>query len=130
MRDTPRNLERGRKVKGGGVLERLVPGMPARIAGYWGWDEREQGEEEKEDRRNQADRLIGYALEDLDSLFVDQHGAPHALGGGEPLPLTSRRYSWLGRLMWEHEERAVNGDYLKTAAGTLAAPRTSKRGGR
>ena len=23
--------------------------------------------------------------------------------------------------MWDHEKRAVNGEYLKTAAGTLAA---------
>jgi hypothetical protein len=52
---------------------------------------------------------------------VDQHGAPHALVDGEPLPLTSRCYSWLRRLMWEQEERAVSGEYLKTAAGTLAA---------
>jgi hypothetical protein len=77
--------------------------------------------EEKEERRNQADRLIGYALDDLQGLFVDQHGAPHALVGGEPVPLNSRCYSWLRRLMWEHEARAVNGEYLKTAAGTLAA---------
>ena len=40
---------------------------------------------------------------------------------GEPVPLNSRCYSWLRRLMWEQEERAVNGEYLKTAAGTLAA---------
>jgi hypothetical protein len=79
------------------------------------------GSEEKEERRNQADRLIGYALEDVDGLFVDQHGAPHALIDGESLPLNSRCYSWLRRLMWEREERAVNGEYLKTAAGTLAA---------
>ncbi len=79
------------------------------------------GSEEKEERRNQADRLIGYALEDVEELFVDQHGAPHALVAGEPLPLNSRCYSWLRRLMWEHEEQAVNGEYLKTAAGTLAA---------
>jgi hypothetical protein len=52
---------------------------------------------------------------------VDQHGAPHTLIGGEPVPLNSRCYSWLRRLMWEHEARAVNGEYLKTAAGTLAA---------
>jgi hypothetical protein len=77
--------------------------------------------DEKEERRNQADRLIGYALDDLQSLFVDQHGASHALINGEPVPLNSRCYSWLRRLMWEHEERAVNGEYLKTAAGTLAA---------
>src|SRR5918995_6778818 len=77
--------------------------------------------EEKEERRNQADRLIGYAIADLEGLFVDQHGAPHALVGGEPVPLNSRCYSWLRRLMWEQEERAVGGEYLKTAAGTLAA---------
>jgi hypothetical protein len=77
--------------------------------------------EQKEDRRNQADRLIGYALEDVQELFVDQHGAPHALIGGEPLPLTSRCYSWLRRLMWEEEGRSVSGEYLKMAAGTLSA---------
>jgi hypothetical protein len=77
--------------------------------------------EEREGRRNQGDRLIGYALQDLDSLFVDQHGAPHVLVGGEPVPLNSRCYPWLRRRMWEEEERAVSGEYLKTAAGTLAA---------
>jgi hypothetical protein len=77
--------------------------------------------EEKEERRNQADRLIGYALEDVNALFMDQHGAPHGLIHDEPIPLTSRCYSWLRRLMWEREARAVNGEYLKTAAGTLAA---------
>jgi hypothetical protein len=76
---------------------------------------------DKDSRRNQADRLIGYALEEAQALFVDQHGAPHALVGGEPLPLNSRCYSWLRKLMWQQEERAVNGEYLKTAAGTLAA---------
>ena len=77
--------------------------------------------EEKEERRNQADRLIGYALEDVHALFMDQHGAPHGLIHDEPIPLTSRCYSWLRRLMWEREARAVNGEYLKTAAGTLSA---------
>jgi putative DNA primase/helicase len=77
--------------------------------------------EEKEERRNQADRLIGYALEDVQELFVDQHGAPHGLIDGEPVPLTSRCYSWLRRLMWEEEGRSVSGEYLKMAAGTLSA---------
>jgi hypothetical protein len=81
----------------------------------------EDSSEEKEERRNQADRLIAYALDDLHGLFVDQHGAPHALVAGETLPLNSRCYSWLRRMMWEKEERVVNGEYLKTAAGTLAA---------
>jgi hypothetical protein len=76
---------------------------------------------EKEERRNQADRLIGYALEDVGGLFMDQHGAPHALIAGEPVPLTNRCYSWLRRLMWEEEGRSVSGEYLKMAAGTLSA---------
>src|SRR5215210_7686270 len=73
------------------------------------------------ERRNQAERLIGYALEDVQELFVDQHGAPHALIDGEPVPLTSRCYSWLRRLMWEEEGRSVSGEYLKMVAGTLSA---------
>jgi hypothetical protein len=77
--------------------------------------------EEKEERRNQADRLIGYALEDVHVLFMDQHGAPHGLIDSEPVPLTSRCYSWLRRLMWEEEGRSVSGEYLKMAAGTLSA---------
>jgi energy-coupling factor transporter ATP-binding protein EcfA2 len=81
----------------------------------------EESAGQKDERCNQADRLIGYALEDARALFVDQHGAPHALRDGEPVPLNSRCYSWLRRLMWQQEERAVNGEYLKTAAGTLAA---------
>ena len=84
-------------------------------------DGTERNAEEKEERRNQADRLIGYALEDVQELFVDQHGVPHALIGGEPVPLTSRSYSWLRRLMWEEEGRSVSGEYLKMAAGTLSA---------
>ena len=81
----------------------------------------EDKEEKKDDRRNQADRLIGYALEDVQKLFVDHHGAPHALIDGEPVPLTSRCYSWLRRRMWEKEGRSVSGEYLKMAAGTLSA---------
>jgi hypothetical protein len=84
-------------------------------------DGTESKAEEKEERRNQADRLIGYALEDVQGLFVDQHGAPHALINGEPVALTSRCYSWLRRLMWEEEGRSVGSEYLKMAAGTLSA---------
>src|SRR5215210_599109 len=84
-------------------------------------DDTEHKTEDKEERRNQADRLIGYALEDVQDLFVDQHGAPHALIDGEPVPLTSRCYSWLRRLMWEEEGRSVSGEYLKMVAGTLSA---------
>lgn len=124
VEDTVRKLGQGKKATGGRRLEEMEPGLAARIADYWGWSERDEDgnvPEEKEERRNQADRLIGYALGDAQELFVDQHGAAHALVAGEPVPLTSRCYSWLRRSMWEHEERAVNGEYLKTTAGTLAA---------
>jgi hypothetical protein len=124
VRDTAQNLVDGEPVVGGTTLEEMEQGMVRQLRKYWGWHREEKQKEqqpEKEERRNQGDRLIGYALEDVQELFTDQHGAPHALVDGEPIPLTSRCYSWLRRLMWEHEERAVNGEYLKTAAGTLAA---------
>ena len=121
--DTAENLEAGEPVVGGPTLEEFAPGIVRLLCKWWGWERKAQTEdkEEKEERRNQADRLIGYALEDVQELFVDQHGAPHALIGGEPVPLTSRCYSWLRRLMWEEEGRSVSGEYLKMAAGTLSA---------
>jgi hypothetical protein len=122
--DTAENLEAGEPVVGGPTLEEFAPGIVRLLCKWWGWERKTQKEDktaEKEDRRNQADRLIGYALEDVQELFVDQHGAPHALIAGEPVPLTSRCYSWLRRLMWEEEGRSVSGEYLKMAAGTLSA---------
>lgn len=124
--DTAARIEGGERVVGGPTLEESAPGVVGLLCKWWGWKGQEQAPaEEKEDRRNQGDRLIGYALEALGdeagALFVDQHGDPHALIGGSPVPLNSRCYSWLRRLMWEEEQRAVNGEYLKTAAGTLAA---------
>lgn len=123
--DTARNLAAGEPVVGGPTLEEAAPGIVRVLCKWWGWNRNSQpehaGTEEKEDRRNQADRLIGYALEDVGELFTDQHGTPHALVDGDPVPLTSRCYPWFRRLMWEEESKAVNGEYLKTAAGTLAA---------
>jgi hypothetical protein len=122
--DTTDNLEAGEPVVGGPTLEEFAPGMVRLLCKWWGWERKPQTEdkpEDKEERRNQADRLIGYALEDVLELFVDQHRAPHALIAGEPVPLTSRCYSWLRRLMWEEEGRSVSGEYLKMAAGTLSA---------
>ena len=122
--DTSGNLEAGEPVVGGPTLEEYAPGIVRLLCKWWEWERKaatESKTEEKEDRRNQADRLIGYALENVGDLFVDQHGAPHALIAGEPVPLTSRCYSWLRRLMWEEEGRSVSGEYLKMAAGTLAA---------
>ena len=121
--DTTANLEAGEPVVGGPTLEEQAPGIVGLLCKWWGWEQKAQSEdkEEKEERRNQADRLIGYALEEVQELFVDQHGAPHALIEGEPVPLTSRCYSWLRRLMWEEEGRSVSGEYLKMSAGTLSA---------
>ncbi len=72
-------------------------------------------------KRNQADRLIDYALDTRAELFVDQMGAPHVLVDGEAVPLNTRSYNWLRGLMWETEEISTGGEALKTAAGTLAA---------
>lgn len=125
--DTAENLEAGEPVVGGPTLEEYAPGIVNLLYKWWDWKPGGHSEQdpadEKEERRNQADRLIGYALENLgdDKLFADQHGAPHALIGGNAVSLDSRCYGWLRRLMWEREGRAVNGEYLKTAAGTLAA---------
>ena len=122
--DTTENLETGEPVVGGPTLDEYAPGIVRLLCKWWGWERKPKAEdkpEEKEERRNQADRLIGYALENVQKLFVDQHGAPHALIDGEPVPLTTRCYSWLRRLMWEEEGRSVSGEYLKMAAGTLSA---------
>jgi hypothetical protein len=125
VRDTAEAIAEGERVVGGPTLEDMEPGMVGRLRKYWGWHKEErqeaQQEEEKEERRNQGDRLIGYALEDAQALFVDQHATAHVLVDGAPLPLNSRCYSWLRKLMWQKEGRAVNGEYLKTAGGTLAA---------
>jgi hypothetical protein len=118
--DTAENIEAGEPVVGGPTLEERTPGVVRLLCKWWGWERKAQPED-KEERRNQADRLIGYALEDVQELFADQHGAPHALIAGEPVPLTSRSYSWLRKLMWKEEGRSVSGEYLKMAAGTLAA---------
>jgi len=102
VRDTAENLTAGEPVVGGPTLEEHAPGIVRLLCKWWGWNRADQGKgavQEKEDRRNQADRLIGYALYDVEDLFVDQHGAPHALINGEPVPLNSRCYSWLRRLM-------------------------------
>ncbi len=77
--------------------------------------------EEDEPRRNQADRLIEYARADAMYFFVDQNGQPHTLVGREPMPLNSRCYSWLRRLMFDREGRSCTGEALKAAAGTLGA---------
>ncbi len=76
---------------------------------------------EKGKGRNQADRLIDYAVETRAELFVDQAGAPHALVDREAVQLNTAAYKWLRTLMWDREGISMGGEALKTAAGTLAA---------
>ena len=42
VRDTSSNLTNGRMVVGGPTLDEIVPGLPALLARYYGWDERVQ----------------------------------------------------------------------------------------
>jgi hypothetical protein len=75
-----------------------------------------------EPKRNQADRLIQYALDTGAPLFVDQLGEPHALTNGtQAVPLNSRAYNWLRSLMWDKEERSPTAESLKNAVGMLSA---------
>jgi hypothetical protein len=67
-----------------------------------------------EGKGNQADRLVGYALESGAELFRDHLGMPHVLVGGEAIPLNSRSHNWLRGLLWEAEGRSVSGEALKT----------------
>jgi hypothetical protein len=122
---TARKLEEGAEVTGGPRLkEEYDERLPSKLATALGWqktDWSEGGSSRGDDRRNQADRLVQYALDAGVPLFVDQFQAPHTLVDGEALSLTSRSYNWLRGLIWKHEGRSVNGEALKTAAGTLAA---------
>jgi hypothetical protein len=125
VQDTATNISAGERVVGGPTLEDMEPGMVGQLRKYWGWNREECKEEPQEEGKEvhgkEADRLIRYARVDAEALFRDQHGAAHALVGGEPVPLNSRCYSWLRWLVWKREERSVTGEALRTAAGTLAA---------
>jgi hypothetical protein len=70
---------------------------------------------------NQAQRLIRYAREAVEELFLDQNGSEYALVEGAPMPLDRGCYGWLRRLFWEREEAAATTDLLGTAAGQLRA---------
>ena len=83
--------------------------------------ENESQEKKSKPRRNQADRLIQYALDSGAPLFMDQFNEPHALIKGVPTPLNSRCYKWLRNMMWAEEGQSANAESVKTAAATLAA---------
>lgn len=134
VRDTAEKLAAEAPASGGTRLEELAAGVPRLLARWWGWgrvdngadpaaepraDEADDNAHEK--KRNQADRLIDYALESGTELFDDQSGAPHALIDGEAVPLNTGAYKWLRTLMWDREGISVGGEALKTATGTLAA---------
>jgi hypothetical protein len=91
------------------------------------WDDiREHYEPGSKERKakpegNQAQRLVGYAMEDVSELFLDQNGAEHALAAGCPIQLDRRCYGWLRRLFWEHDAAVASTDLLGTVAGLLRA---------
>jgi hypothetical protein len=123
--------EEGEEYAGGPRLEEEYPEFPLKkLRKFLGFSksdpikkkgDRAPGGAQKEDKRNQADRLIQYALDTRARLFTDQFGMGHVLVNREALALNSRCYNWLRSLMWEEEGRSVNGEALKTAAGTLGA---------
>lgn len=65
VRDTSIRLERNEPVTGGRTLEELIPGMPARIAKFLGWERPVH----RELRRHYARSDLGNA-----ERFVDMHG--------------------------------------------------------
>jgi hypothetical protein len=75
----------------------------------------------QEPRRSAADRLIRYALDAANELFVDQFGQAHVSVNGQALPLHRGCYPWLRRLFYEQEERGATGEALQVDAGTLEA---------
>jgi len=124
INSTVAKLGEGAKVAGGPTLKaEYDEKLPDKLAKILGWNKTDWNEDGApgEDRRSQADRLIQYALDGGVPLFLDQFQAPHTLVDGEAVPLTSRSYNWLRGLFWEKETRSINGEALKTAAGTLAA---------
>ncbi len=72
-------------------------------------------------RRSAADRLIRYALDTAEELFVDQFGQAHVMVHGQALPLPRGCYPWLRRLFYAQEERGGTGEALQVAARTLEA---------
>jgi len=53
VRATAKKLANGERVKGGGVLGGMVPGMPKALGKYWGWGRRpdEEREQKKKDKK-------------------------------------------------------------------------------
>src|SRR3954452_886097 len=84
------------------------------------WEDRESLKDELEGKKgaheggNQADRLIGYAQDKVEKYFKDQNGEPHALVDGEPMPLNSRCYVWLRKLMFDREGGSCTAEALKS----------------
>lgn len=122
VESTAEKIEAGEDIQGTGTLEDLTDeSFTKTLKKWWGLGKRSRKEASEDERLNQADRLVRYARNAVTEFFKDENGEPHALVGREPVPLNSRSYPMLRRLMFEEEERSCNGEALKTAAGTMAA---------
>jgi hypothetical protein len=119
-RTTQEKIDAGEPTTGGKRLaEDWDEKIPRLISKFLGWKKirGEGGEREG----NQAQRLIGYAMDAVGELFLDQNGTEHALIAGVPVPLDSGCYGWLRRLFWYHEGAPATNDLLGTVAGQLRA---------
>lgn len=79
-------------------------------------ERRDRGEDEAE-----GDRLLHYALEELEGLFLDQFGQPHVLVRGQALALPRGASQWLRELFFRREGRALSQASVRSAAATLEA---------
>jgi P4 family phage/plasmid primase-like protien len=81
VRDTAEGLAEGREVSGGRVLDELVPGLPRKLARFWGWSPREQ-----ENGRVQAQKITTNVLADaitaVDHFAQDAGGKLYRFSGG------------------------------------------------
>jgi hypothetical protein len=119
-RTTWEKIDAGEPTTGGKRLgEDLHEKLPRLIGKFLGWKKArgEGGEREG----NQAQRLVGYAMDAAGELFLDQNGTEHALIDGAPVPLDSGCYGWLRRLFWLQEGTPATTDLLGTVAGQLRA---------
>ncbi len=64
--------------------------------------------------------LVALAQNNSEELFKDQFGAPHALVGGEPVPLDSGAQAWLRKLLWNNSGKTAKREDLSAATETLA----------
>jgi Bifunctional DNA primase/polymerase, N-terminal len=125
VEDTAWKLAHGKKVKGGRKLEEMEPGMAARIADYWEWDEQDEGEHEEEERKpTQAELLIRCAegVEFFHTPAGDAYARIKVGDHRETHPLRSKGFRrYLVRDFFDRHGRPPGAQALQDALGLLEA---------